>query len=56
VVNKKLVTLCVAVGGLVGSYILIPFGIDPLSGWSILTGALGGIIGIWVAVKLSTIY
>ena len=39
--------------GAIGSYVPMLFGdIDDMIGWSILGGMVGGIIGIWVGVKL----
>ena len=41
------------VGGVVGGYLPILFGAGSFSGWSLLGGFVGGIVGIWVGYKLS---
>ena len=52
--NKGFVTLMAGLFGTVGSYIPVLLGDhELLSGWSILGGVIGGLFGIWVAVKLS---
>ena len=40
--------------GAIGSYVPVLFGgdIDSMIGWSILGGLIGGIFGIWAAVKV----
>jgi hypothetical protein len=52
--NKGFLTLMAGIFGFIGSYIPVLFGDnDLLSGWSILGGVIGGLFGIWLAVKLS---
>jgi hypothetical protein len=52
--NKKFLLLMATVGGVVGGYVPILFGDNSfLDGASILAGLIGGLIGIWVGVKLS---
>jgi len=51
--NKGLMWISITVGGLIGSYIPVLFGSGSLSGWSILGGGVGGLAGIWAAVKLN---
>jgi hypothetical protein len=53
VMDKKVVLLISGVGMTLGAYIPTLFGADPLGGWSILGGMIGGFFGIWVAVKIS---
>ncbi len=50
---KQVILLCVAVFGIIGSYVPMLFGDHGiLSGWSILGSTIGGFIGIWIGVKL----
>ncbi len=51
--NKGLITLMAGVGTTVGGYIPAMLGAGGFSGWSILGGLVGGIVGIWAGVKLS---
>lgn len=52
--NKKSILLFATVFGAIGSYIPVLFGDnDPLGGWSILGGFIGGIFGIWIGVQIS---
>ena len=46
--------LSMLVGMTLGGFVPVLFGDDDLlSGWSILGGLVGGIIGIWLGAKLS---
>lgn len=55
--DKKVILLVSIVFGAIGAYVPILLGdTDPLSGWSILGGLIGGLLGIWVGVKLSKRY
>lgn len=51
--NKGFISLLAGIGGVIGSYVPVLFGASGLSGWSILGGLIGGIAGIWLAVKIS---
>ncbi len=52
--NKRLLTLCAGIFGLVGASVPLLWGdSDPLSGAGIIFGVIGGLFGIWVGVKLS---
>lgn len=52
--NKKTILLFAGVFGFVGAYLPVLLGVDDgLGSWSILGGAVGGLIGIWVAVWMS---
>lgn len=52
--NKTILLIFAAVFGLAGSYLPFLFGDkDLFSPWSILCGTIGGLIGIWVGVKIS---
>jgi hypothetical protein len=52
--NKKLLLLFAAVFGLLGGYLPVLFGDnDPFSGWSILGGLVGGLLGIWLGVVVA---
>jgi hypothetical protein len=52
--NKKVLLLFATVFGVVGGYVPVLFGDnDFLSGWSILGGLVGGLLGIWLGVIVS---
>lgn len=52
--SKKPLVLMAIVGMTVGGALPMLFGDnDPLDGWSILGGMVGGFVGIWLGVKLS---
>ncbi len=50
--SKGLIYLGAAIGSMAGSYLPVLFGSSFFGGWSILGGLVGGIAGIWVAIKL----
>ncbi len=52
--TKSLVYLLVFIFGTIGSYIPTLWGDNNfLSGWSILGGLIGGLFGVWVAIKVN---
>jgi uncharacterized membrane protein YeaQ/YmgE (transglycosylase-associated protein family) len=52
--NKALITMGMGVGSTIGALLPQLWGDkDLLGGMSILLGLVGGIVGIWLAVKLS---
>lgn len=52
--NKKALLFFAAIFGILGAYVPVLFGDnDPLSGWSILGGMIGGLFGIWLGVVVS---
>lgn len=51
---RSVIGLCVLCGTIAGSYVPVLWGASSLSFVSLLFGALGGIAGIWVGVRLST--
>jgi hypothetical protein len=52
--NKKVILLFATVFGIAGGYVPVLFGDnDLLSGWSILSGLIGGLFGIWLGVAAS---
>ncbi|MDB5161364.1 MAG: hypothetical protein JWO96_744 [Candidatus Saccharibacteria bacterium] len=51
--SKGLIYLFITVGGIIGSYIPVLFGASGLSFWSILGGTVGGIAGIFAAIKFN---
>ena len=52
--SKGTIYLAATVGGLIGGYLpVILFGAGSLSVWSILGSLVGGVGGIWGAVKLN---
>ena len=50
---KSIVMMSFVVGSLLGSYLPVLFGVGAFSYTSIITGAIGGVIGIYVGYKLS---
>ena len=54
VMNKLLITIGAAIGGIIGAYIPFLWGdTDMFSGWSILLATVGGIVGIWAGFILA---
>lgn len=51
--RAALVMLGMTVGSILGGYIPAIFGVDLFSFWSIIFNAIGGILGIWIAFKLT---
>ena len=51
---KTIVMIGMTVGSFIGGYIPVLFGASLLSGWSLVGNAIGGIIGIYIAYKLTT--
>jgi hypothetical protein len=51
--NKAMVYLFIGIGGGIGAYIPVLFGADGFSLWSVLGSTIGGLAGIWAAVKIS---
>jgi hypothetical protein len=55
--NKGMLYLWITIGGIVGSYLpVILFHVSGLSAISIVGGVIGGLAGIWVAIKLDDGY
>ncbi len=54
--NKQTVMVGATVGMIVGGYVPVLFGANPLGGWSILGSMIGGFLGIWLVVWLSKRY
>jgi hypothetical protein len=51
--NKMAITVCMTIGSLVGSLVPMWFGdANWFDGWSILGTFIGGILGIWLGVKV----
>lgn len=50
--NKKVVMLGMVFGSTIGGYIPTFFGATAFSLVSILGGAIGGVLGIWLSYKL----
>ena len=51
---KRWLIIMATIGSAAGSYIPVLFGDNQLlDGWSILGGVVGGLLGIWLGVKLS---
>jgi hypothetical protein len=54
VVMRSVIGLCALGGTIAGSYVPVLWGGSSLSFVSLLFGALGGVGGIWLGVRLST--
>ncbi len=50
--TKAWVTMLMLVGSIIGGYLPILLGASGLSMWTILTSAVGGVLGIWIGLKL----
>jgi hypothetical protein len=50
--NKKLIFLGLIIGSTIGGYLPVIFGLSAFSMTSVICGAIGGILGIWLAFKL----
>lgn len=52
--NKALMTTCITIGGIAGSYAPVIFGdTNMFDVWGILTGTIGSFVGIWLAVVIN---
>ncbi len=52
--KKGVLTLFITIGGIIGGYVPVwLFHVSGLSLWSLLCGAIGSLVGIWAAVKVS---
>lgn len=51
--NKAILTIFISVGGIIGGYLPTIFGANGFSGWSLLGGTAGSLLGIWIAFKVS---
>lgn len=50
--DKKFIMLAMFVGSFIGGYVPTFFGVSAFSLYSVIFGALGGIIGIWLSYKM----
>lgn len=51
--TKLVMYIILTVTMFIGGYLpVLLWGADPLGGWSILGGLIGGIIGIWIYFKI----
>ena len=51
--SKKMIGVGMFVGSLVGGYVPVLFGVGGLSFIPLVTSAIGGVIGIYLAYKLT---
>jgi hypothetical protein len=52
--NKRVILIFATAFSILGGYVPVLFGdTDPLGGWSILMGVVGGIFGIWLGIVVS---
>jgi hypothetical protein len=51
--GRGVIGICTTFGLIAGGYVPALWGASDFSLWSILFGALGGIAGLWLGVKLS---
>lgn len=52
--SRKIIWLGAGIGGTIGGLIPLLWGDDMLSPWAIFLSMVGGLLGIWLAVKVST--
>ena len=50
--DKKIIILGMVLGSAIGGYVPVIFGANVLSLSSIICGAIGGILGIWLSFRL----
>ncbi len=50
--SKTVVFICMSVGSLIGGYLPVLFGVSAFSFTSVITSAVGGIIGVFVGLRL----
>jgi uncharacterized membrane protein YeaQ/YmgE (transglycosylase-associated protein family) len=50
--TKAWVTVCVLIGSIIGGYLPVLWGYSAFSMTSLITSAIGGIVGIWIGLKL----
>lgn len=51
--KKNIVMVFAAIGLTIGGLVPLLWGGDPLGGWSILLGFVGGMLGIWIGAKVA---
>ena len=51
--GRSVIGLCVFAGSLIGGYVPVLWGASGFSVTSMLFGALGGIAGVWLGVRIS---
>ena len=52
--NKSVIMFCMSVGSVIGGYLPWLLGDhDLMSPWVFLGGLIGGIVGIWIGVKVT---
>jgi hypothetical protein len=51
--TKRIIWLCAAVGGWLGSYTPLLWGVGTFSMTGIIFGGVGSLLGIWVGFKLT---
>ena len=50
--KKSMIMLAMAIGSTIGAYIPVIFGASAFSMTSLITAAIGGLVGIWIAFKI----
>jgi hypothetical protein len=50
--DKKIIILGMLFGSIIGGYIPTIFGANVFSMTSVISGAIGGLLGIWLSFKL----
>ncbi|HZQ30014.1 MAG TPA: hypothetical protein VFA93_02975 [Patescibacteria group bacterium] len=51
--TKTIVWICVFLFSIIGGYIPVLLGESFLSSWSILGNGIGGLLGIWIGIKIA---
>lgn len=53
--KKTIISIFAGIGLTIGGLVPLLWGGDPLGGWSILLGLVGGIAGVWVGAKVGNV-
>jgi uncharacterized membrane protein YeaQ/YmgE (transglycosylase-associated protein family) len=51
--RKKIIIIGMIIGSFAGGYLATLFGVEAISFFSLLVSTAGGILGIWIAFKVS---
>jgi hypothetical protein len=51
--GRGVIGMCVLFGGLIGGYVPVLWGASSLGGQSLLFGAIGSVVGVFVGVRIA---
>jgi hypothetical protein len=52
--ERRVIWLCVGFGSILGGFVPEMWGGSAFGGWSLLFGVLGGVAGLWLAVRITS--